>query len=229
MEIVNPGKEDYHIHSLNFSDGMNTIEEIVQYAGEIGLTKIAITDHCQVHIDVRNFGRKNYYSMLDRWKNVHNYVDVKFGIEADLLNENGDVCMDIQGVTSDIIILSSHPAPIYSGDPNKITEGYINAIERFHDKITFIGHPCAKYFEDYIDIMELIETCNKYEIPMEFNCANFVNGRTNIDNLKTMLKNANQIYVNSDAHTLYELKITRALGFQYLKEMGLLKSSHHII
>jgi len=223
MEIVNPGKEDFHMHSINYSDGMNTIDEIVKYAGDIGLTKIAITDHCQVHIDVRKFGLKNYYNMLGRWKNVHNNVEVKFGIEADLLNEKGDICMDIQGFTSEIIILSSHPAPIYSGDPNKITEGYINAIERFHDRITFIGHPCAKYYEDYIDIMELVQACNKYKIPMEFNCANFVNERTNIANLKTMLENANQIYVNSDAHTLYELKTARALGFQYLREMDILK------
>jgi histidinol phosphatase-like PHP family hydrolase len=223
MEIVNRGKEDYHIHSLNFSDGMNTIEELVKYAGDIGLTKIAITDHCQVHIEKRNFGMKNYYSMLERWRNVHNNVEVQFGIEADLLNENGDVCFDIQGVTSEIIILSSHPAPIYSGSPNKITEGYVNAIERFHDTISFIGHPCAKYFENYIDIMELVKVCNKYEIPMEFNCANFVNERTNLANLKAMLENANQIYVNSDAHTLYELKTARASGFQYLNEMDIFK------
>ena len=229
MEIVNPGKEDYHIHSLNFSDGMNTIEEIVKYAGDIGLTKIAITDHCQVHIDKRNFGMKNYYNMHERWRNVHNNVEVKFGIEADLLNENGDVCFDIQGFTSEIVILSSHPAPIYSGNPCKITEGYINAIERFHDKISFVGHPCAKYFEDHIDIMELVEICNKYEIPMEFNCANFVNERTNLDNLKAMLETANQIYVNSDAHTLYELKTVRAIGFQHLEEMNRIKNNPRIL
>ncbi len=121
MEIVNPGKEDYHIHSLNYSDGMNTIDEIVKYAGDINFKKIAITDHCQVHIEKRKFVLKNYYSMLERWENVHNEVEVRFGVEADLLNENGDVCMDIQGITPQIIILSSHPAPVYSGDPNKIT------------------------------------------------------------------------------------------------------------
>jgi len=223
MEIVNPGKEDYHIHSFNFSDGMNTIDEIVMFAGDIGLKKIAITDHCQWHIDKRNFILKNYYSMLDRWKNVHNDVEVKFGIEADLLNESGDVCMDIQGITSEIIILSSHPPPVYSGDPYKINDGYLNAIERYHDKITFIGHPCSKYFEDYIDIMKITEMCNKYAIPMEFNCANLVNERTNLDNLKIMLESANQIFVNSDAHTLNEIKVLRKIGFQFLSENGYMK------
>jgi histidinol phosphatase-like PHP family hydrolase len=218
MEIINSITEDFHIHSLNFSDGMNTVDDIVKYAGEIGLTKIAITDHCQMHLDKRKFIKKNHYNMTDRWKNVYNEVEVKFGIEADLLNEEGDVCMDIQGFTSEFILLSSHPAPIYPGDPKRITEAYLNAIERFHEKISFLAHPCSAYFEDHIDIIAVTELCNKYEIPMEFNCANFVNNRTNLRNLKKMLSTCNQIYVNSDAHTLNELKVLKKIGMQYLTE-----------
>jgi len=103
MEIINSETEDYHIHSLNFSDGMNTVDEIVKYAGEIGLTKIAITDHCQMHLDNRKFHKKNHYNMIERWKNVHNNVEVIFGIEDDILNEDGDVSMDIQRTTSQTI------------------------------------------------------------------------------------------------------------------------------
>ncbi len=220
MEIINPGNEDSHIHSLNYSDGMNTIDEIVKYSGEIGLTKIAITDHCQEHLNKRNFIKKNHYNIIDRWKNVYNEVEVKFGIEADLLNEDGDICMDIQGITSEIILLSSHPAPIYSGNLTEITEGYLNAIERFHKNISFLAHPCSIYFEDYIDIIAITELCNNYEIPMELNCANLVNKRTNLKNLQRMLERCNQIFINSDAHTLYEIKTLRATGFQFLKENG---------
>ncbi|MCJ7552368.1 MAG: PHP domain-containing protein, partial [Ignavibacteriaceae bacterium] len=187
LEIINPGNEDFHIHSLNYSDGMNTIDEIVKFSGEIGLTKIAITDHCQEHLTKRNLIKKNHYNIIDRWKNVYNEVDVKFGVEADLLNEDGDVCMEIQGITSEIILLSSHPAPIYSGNPTSITEGYLNAIERFHKNISFLAHPCSIYFEDYIDIIAITELCNNYEIPMELNCANLVNKRTNLKNLQRML------------------------------------------
>ncbi|KUG26293.1 histidinol phosphatase [hydrocarbon metagenome] len=220
MEIINPGKEDYHIHSFNFSDGMSTVDEIVKFAGEIGLEKIAITDHCQVHQNKRKFVTKNYYNMIDRWKNIHNNVKVIFGVEGDLLNEKGDVCMDIQNITPEIIILSSHPAPVYNGDSKKITEAYLNAIERYHNKIAFLGHPCSKYFEDDIQIMPIIELCNKYDLPMEFNCANLVYKKTNLQNLDLMLKNIKRIYVNSDAHMLNELKELRRIGFQYLSEKG---------
>jgi len=220
MDIVNPGKEDYHIHSFNFSDGMSTVDEIVKFAGEIGLEKIAITDHCQVHQDKRKFVTKNYYNMIERWKNIHNNVEVLFGVEADILNEEGDVCLDIQNITPEIIILSSHPAPVYGGTSKKITEAYLNAIERYHDKITFLGHPCSNYFEDDIQIMPIIELCNKYDVPMEFNCANLVYKKTNLQNLDLMLKNIKRIYVNSDAHMLNELKELRRIGFQYLSEKG---------
>ncbi|MCZ7602080.1 MAG: PHP domain-containing protein [Melioribacteraceae bacterium] len=218
MEIINPGNEDYHIHSFNFSDGMNTVDEIVKFAGEIGLEKIAITDHCQAHQDRRKFVKKNYYNMIERWKNIHNNVEVTFGVEGDLLNEEGEICIDIQGFTPEVIILSSHPAPVYSGDPAKITEAYLNAIELHHDKISFLGHPCSKYFEKNIDIIPIIELCNKYDLPMEINCANLVYMKTNLQNLDLMLQNIKRIYVNSDAHILNEIKELRRIGFQYLSE-----------
>ena len=68
MEIINPGREDFHMHSSNFSDGFNTIDEIVKYAGEIGLKKIAITDHNQAYLDKRNFPNRTYRGIIKRWK-----------------------------------------------------------------------------------------------------------------------------------------------------------------
>lgn len=220
MEIINSGNEDYHVHSLNFSDGMSTVDEIVKFAGEIGLTKIAITDHCQAHQDRRKFGKKTYYNMTGRWKNVYNDLEVQFGVEGDLLNEEGEICIDIQGIIPELVILSSHPSPVYGGDPQKITEAYLKAIELNHDKITFLGHPCSKYFENHLDIIPIVEICNKYDLPIEFNCANLVNKRTNLKNLDYMLLNIKRIYINSDAHTLNEIKDLRKIGFQYLSENG---------
>ncbi len=228
MQIINPGKEDYHMHSINFSDGLNTIDEIVKYAGEIGLTKIAITDHNQAYLDKRGFSRTTYRSITKRWQNIHNKVEVQFGIEADILNVQGDVCMDIQGMSSDLIILSSHPTPPYEDDPKEITLAYLNAIERHHDKISFLGHPCSIYYGDHIDIQAVTELCNKYEIPMEVNGANIITNRTNLNNLSLMLKMVNQIYVNSDSHTFYELKTARAKAFQYLVEKGFAKVNPYL-
>lgn len=222
MKIINPGAEDFHIHSLNFSDGANTIEELVHWAGKFGLTKIGITDHSQAAIDHENWAKKEPRSVLKRWKNVHdNGVEVIFGVEGDLLNEAGDICDNIQGVSGDLLILSAHER-IYRGNPQKITEAYLKAMERHAYKITFLGHPCINYFERYLDINRVIEAANKLQIPLEFNCGNLVYGKTNPANLAIMLQKADRIYVNSDAHVLYELKTVREAGLQYLRDKGLL-------
>lgn len=50
-KIINLDNRDYHMHSMNYSDWLNTIEEIVKYAWEIWLTEIAITDHSDSAMD----------------------------------------------------------------------------------------------------------------------------------------------------------------------------------
>jgi len=221
MRIVNPGNEDYHIHSFNFSDGEATYNEIIEQAGIFGLTKIAITDHSQALLDSCGYGHKLFRSVISRFGNVHNDVEVIFGVEGDLIDENGKICDRIQDITSDFLILSAHPLT-YSGDPTRLTEAYIKAIRRHHEEIKFLGHPCAEYFQDHVDIREVVKAANDHGVALEFNCANFVIGKTNQRHLEIMLTEADRVYVNSDAHTLLELKTVRGKGLQYLREQGLL-------
>ncbi|MBT5022687.1 PHP domain-containing protein [Candidatus Woesearchaeota archaeon] len=220
INIVNPGSEDYHMHTFTFSDGANTIDEIVRFAGEIGLSKIVITDHSQVYMEQKGYHKKTSPSIMGRWKNVWNDVDVSFGVEADLLNEQGDVCMNIQGREFEHVVLSAHRTS-YSGNPELITRGYLNAISRFGDKITLLGHPCANYFDEYVEIEPIVKAANDCGVGLEFNCGNLVIGKTNLVKLDKMFELADRVYVNSDAHVLYDLKMFRQKGFEYLEEKGL--------
>lgn len=43
---------EYHVHSSNFSDGLNSIDEMVVYAGKLNYREIAITDLSRVYMDV---------------------------------------------------------------------------------------------------------------------------------------------------------------------------------
>jgi len=226
MKIVNPNNSDYHIHSLNYSDGLNTIDELVHWAGVFGLREIAITDHSQAALDKSGLARKGYRSIVQtehRWRNVHeNGVNVIFGVEGDILNEDGDICDQIQGKKGDFLVLSLHKE-VYSGDPTKVTQAYCQAIKRFGKEIGVLGHPCINApHQEHLDIKAVTRTANQYGIPLEFNCANLINGKTNLQQLKLMLDNAEQIYVNSDAHTLHELKMLRPAGFDYLRKNGYL-------
>ena len=222
MKILNPDWRDYHMHSTNFSDWTSTIDEIVKFSWDIWLEEIAITDHSDIVLEnvFRNSWNKWFAFRwnLERWKNVFNDVNVIFWVEWDLVNEKWDICSTIQWIEQDFIILSAH-AWVYKWEPETVTNWYINAIKRHHDKIKFIGHPCnSKFFSKDVDINRLIDTCNKFDIPMEFNASDFVFGNTDMEKAHIVLKNAKYIYVNSDAHSLYELKEHRKIAFKFLKE-----------
>ena len=78
MKLLNSIHEDYHMHSLNYSDGLNTIDEIVQYAGKIGMKKITITDHSQAYVQKNNIFASSARGPLKRRVNIYNDVDVDF-------------------------------------------------------------------------------------------------------------------------------------------------------
>ena len=216
MQIINSIFEDYHIHSSNFSDWFSSIDEIAKFAWDIWLKKIAITDHSQVAIDKTNFSKKSIRSITRRWTNVWNDLEVIFWIEWDLLNEAWDICDTIQNRKWDFLILSAHKS-VFESSPETINKAYKNAIIRHHKDIKLLWHPCMNHWQDYIDIEELISLANEYNLPMEFNCSNLVNGKTNLKNLDVLLKKAKYIYINSDAHTLNELRDNRAKGIEFLK------------
>jgi len=225
--IINLDNRDYHMHTSSFSDGIPTINELVQFAWTIWMKEIAITDHSQVAIDMfrKNYnisaGSTAYYS-VKRWKNVYNDVNVIFWVEGDLLDKEWNVCFNIQGTEPDFIILSAHYdvyVDFMKQDPNLVTDATIKAIEKYHDKIKLIWHPCSMSdFGEYYDIEKLVDVANKYNIPLEFNAKNFVRWKTNMEKLDYLLKNTNQIYINSDAHSLYEFKTVRKKAIEFLYE-----------
>ncbi len=140
-----------------------------------GYQKIAITDHSQALLDAYGMTRKTHYDIITsgRWSNVHNDVKVIFGVEADLLNEKGDICDHIQGITPEFILLSVH-RKAYSGDLKQIKLAYLNVIDRFGMNINVLGHLCSKQIAKFLstsDIIEIVEATNASEVALELNCA----------------------------------------------------------
>lgn len=223
--IINGPDSDYHIHSV-FSDGTATIEEIVQYAGKLGMKEIAITDHSDFMVEIL----KERYGItpsggaryaLNSRKNVHNDVNVIFWVEWDVLNENGDVCLENQKMQGNRTILSLHWNS-YQSDHKTATQGLLNAIEKHHENIDLIWHPHdIKELGEYIDIKQVVEIANSYDIPLEFNYGTFAKNRDIRENVVYMLKNAKKIYVNSDAHSLSSIGKLRKECYDFLEEKGI--------
>jgi histidinol phosphatase-like PHP family hydrolase len=216
IKILNPDlTEDYHIHSSNFSDGYSSISEIIQQAGELGLKKIVITDHAHL-------GRTPLEprELILNFKNTYNDVDVSFGIEADILNEKGDITTTLGGISSDFIIVSFHPLK-YMDDPSTLTQAYINVIKRHHDIIFCIGHLHMGNFPwgdvPEFDVKKVIQTANEYGVPIEINASYLgVKGRKKCIDLIWEL--ADIVVLNTDSHSIENMKDRHELLKQFLKE-----------
>lgn len=220
MKIINTINEDYHIHSINYSDGLCTIDEIVQYAGKLWLKKIAITDHSQAALDKNKMVFKNWRNTIKRWKNVHNDIEVIFGVEWDLLDEEWNCCLNIQWKEPDFCILSCH-SDVFQWDLKNITQAYINAIHKNHEKIKFIWHICMDNTSEYLDVDSIAKALNQYQIPIEFNCSHLNTWRTNLEKSNKLIHLVESwVYVNSDLHVLNDFNLRQA-GFDYLKEQRL--------
>jgi len=207
------------MHSLNYSDGMNTIDEIVQHAGKIWLKKITITDHSQFEQDKGGFAKRNRRWHTERWNNIHNDVEVLFGVEGDLIDEKGNCSFDIQWKEPDFCILSCHKE-VYEWDLKNITQAYINAIHKYQNKIKCMGHICNVSTSEYLDVDAVAKALNQYKIPIEINCFYLHIQNTDLEKLNKLLSLIEWwIYINSDMHTLNDLNFRQA-GFDYLKEKG---------
>jgi len=128
MKILNPGPEDYHIHSNYLLRRLEFRRRDCKICGDIGMTKIAICDHSAALLKADGLLKKTYRSPCKRWQNVHNNVEVIFGVEADLLNESG---MSAWRLTASKATSSSCPImkKFSKADLKKIADGFINAIK----------------------------------------------------------------------------------------------------
>ena len=220
-KLMNSPAEDYHMHSFTYSDGLHTIDEIVQMAPKFWLKKIIITDHSQATLDVQGLALKCWRSTLKHWKNYYNDLEVAFGVEGDLLDEEGSCCFEIHHQASDFCILSAHHS-VFQGELQNITQAYSRAIEKYHDQIDLIGHPFLTKTCEFLEVEEFVACLNRYNIPLEIDTAYLRNNKTDLQKLRAALELLETgVYVNSDMHTFADWE-SRKLWFDLLEERGFL-------
>jgi len=199
---------DYHLHS-NWSDGLNSIEEIVQKSINMGLTSIAITDHMRessIYFDdylyaIRNFNTDN--------------LKIYCGFEAKIKNFSGDIDVKQEVVTrADIAVASVHRFPIKGELYTSADVGCkssqdiefelsMNAISR--GGFNVLGHPggmsISKFstFDRYY-FEEIIKACKKNNIAFDFNGRYHIN---HVEILVELLRVYNpRVSIGSDSHDI---------------------------
>ncbi len=130
----------YHCHT-QYSDGVNSPEEMINKAKEIGFTSIGISDHLVLHPTIANIDWAISLNHLDNYvceiRNLqNNNFDIKLGLEVDFFPENPknkDLLDIINRYNFDYLIGSIHyieefPLDHLKSDWEVLSQAQINKI-----------------------------------------------------------------------------------------------------
>ncbi len=133
---------DLHMHST-WSDGRNTIEDMVLAAAQLGYHYIAITDHSESAWSSRKLARVDIARQHDEIETVRSRVsniDILHGIEVDIM-QDGSLDFDDETLAGfDIVLASLHDHGGHDGV--RLTERYLRAIG--HPLVNVITHPANR-------------------------------------------------------------------------------------
>lgn len=204
-DLVEAGqiRGDLHVHS-NWSDGGNSIEELVGKAREKGYDYIAITDHSRSLKVARGLSveqllkQQEYIAALNR--DLKGFT-VLTGIEVDILS-NGDLDYPDEILAEiDVVIASVHSA--FKQDREKMTRRIIAAIENPH--VDIIGHLTGRLIghrEGYeVDVEEIIKKAAENNTALEINSSP---DRLDLNEYAARLaaEHGVKLVINTDAHDL---------------------------
>lgn len=190
---------DLHTHSIASTHAYSTITENAAAAKTAGLKAFALTDHAPTIADSPHIWHEHNYRVLPRFIDG---VMLLFGIEANILNTNGDIDItQLEETTLDWIIASVHTDLNPPTNMDDHTAYYVNTAKN-NPAVDVIGHP---YFTNLPYDYELfVKTCKEYDKLIEINEAhirNYPKSRAIVNDILGFCKKyETQICVNSDAH-----------------------------
>ncbi|CQB51980.1 PHP, C-terminal [Syntrophomonas zehnderi OL-4] len=211
---------DYHTHS-RYSDGLQSVEDIVRAAQRRGLKEVAVTDHGpdMLLIGIKNADR--YLKLKEELKVLNDSgqygVKVLLGAEANILDLKGTLDIpDNIARQMDILIAGLHPytRPASLDDGLKIwvqnslrhmgkrqkekaknanTKASCEALYN-NPEINILSHPGLVFA---VDIKEVAHACVKNDVWFEINCAHKY---PLISDIIEAEQTGVDFIVNSDAH-----------------------------
>lgn len=205
---------DLHIHST-YTDGKDSISDIVKRAEAINLGIIAITDHIRESSTYFD----EYVQEIEKIRKTAK-INILIGFEARIKNFRGEVDVSNENYEkSDVKIASVHRFTIgnklYNPDlfTKEIAQGLeleisLSALENKDKEFNVLGHPggmSLKYFNEFPlgYFEEIIKACKKNNIAFDLNSEYH---RSVYPELKLILRKYNPlISLGSDAHDKFKI------------------------
>ena len=164
---------DLHMHTM-WSDGRDSVEDMVFAAQQLGYQYVAITDHSERSLASRKMSRADIPRQrreIEKLRRRVPGVEVLHGIEVDIMHDGTLDFDDAQLDGFDIVLASLHD---HCGhEPTRLTERYLRAIH--HPLVNVITHPANRSparFDGYdIDFDRLFAAAAETGTAMEIDGA----------------------------------------------------------
>lgn len=214
-----------HVHS-NYSDGLNSIEEMAASLKEQGFEYLGITDHS------KSAGYAGGLS-VERIKYQHEEIDrlneklapfrILKGIESDILKDGSLDYPDSVLETFDFIVASIHAR--FSENKKDMTKRITEAVKNPYTSI--LGHPSGRLLLERppyeFDLEEVLEVASQSKTAIEFNSNPKRLDLTWTDLIKVR-KAGVPIVITPDAHTVAQVHFLK-YGALLSKKAGLFPSN----
>ncbi len=197
-----------HLHT-NYSDGMNTLEEMAESAINEGFGYMVVTDHSKIAFYANGLSEERLLQQMEHIDQLNskygnNFKIVK-GVECDILsNGNLDYSNEILALL-DIVIISVHSN--LNMEEEQATKRIIKAIENPNAHI--LGHSCGRILlsrKGYpLQYSKIFEACAKNNVAIELN-ANPQRLDLDYRLINQALEKEIKISINPDAHNKNSIK-----------------------
>ena len=208
---LNDIKGDLHSHT-NFSDGVDTLEDMVESAKKLGYEYIGITDHAP-SIQSRGLGTvlkiiSDTRKKIDEINSSQNDIKVLFGYEVNILVDNYLSLPDDILKNLDYVIAGIHSG--FSQDRETVTKRILSAIENPY--VSIISHPSGRILNERDpadpDWNKVFSAARDNNVLLEINSQP---SRLDLpdDLIRMAIDWGVGLIINSDAHSMSELNFMK--------------------
>lgn len=224
--LIDDFKGCFHFHT-NYSDGANTLQEMVSAAASLGYEYFAVCDHSKASFQANGLREDRVMLQKEEIARVAQILGVTIfhGIEADILRDGsldyGDEFLN----NFDFVVASIHSR--FSLNRDDMTVRILKAVENRHTDV--LGHPSGRILlerpEFEADFDKIIDACKANDVAVEINASAY---RLDLDwrRIYRAREKGCKFSINPDAHSTTQLANVE-YGIRIAKKAGM-KSSEVI-
>lgn len=221
--LIEPGdvRGDLHMHSI-WSDGRQTIEEMVEACAARGYEYMVISDHSKVLAMTNGL---DAYRLKEQWKEIaevqarHPEIRILRSMEVDVLADGSLDLEDEMLAQLDLVLVSLHSR--FELPQDQQTERVLRALE--HPEVNVFCHPTARIINRRkgveMDLDLVLRRAAELGVALELNSSpNRLDLRD--DHLRLARDLGCRFVINTDAHRIGELDLMR-YGIDQARRAGL--------